>query len=254
NFPVSNIVYQGYFHDPRLKTSANHAAKFEAGTWGRKTGSGWFSYAEGAERPSPDFVPTGAPSPVCLAEDSDALRALADELRLNVKPEDGTLPILAAPVGEDATRTAIRLGMEARRLVCVDPLGDRSKRVTLMTAPGAHPRCLDSVAAGIVAGGRVATAIKDSPGFVGQRIAAMVANLGCYMAEIGLAAPEDIDLAMTLGLNYPQGPLALVETIGAERTHTVLASAQTLTGEDRYRPTLWLSRRAALGLPIHTPN
>ena len=44
---------------------------------------------------------------------------------------------------------------------------------------------------------------------------AMVANLGCYRAEIGL---------------------------------------QDISGEDRYRPTLWLKRRAALGLPIHTPS
>ena len=44
---------------------------------------------------------------------------------------------------------------------------------------------------------------------------AMVANLGCYMAEIGL---------------------------------------QDIAGEDGHRPTLWLKRRAALGLPIHTPS
>ena len=56
--------------------------------------------------------------------------------------------------------------------------------------------------------------IKDSPGFIGQRITAMIANLGCYMAEIGLASPADIDKAMKLGLNYPKGPLELAETLG----------------------------------------
>ena len=34
---------------------------------------------------------------------------------------------------------------------------------------------------------------------IGQRIAAMVANLGCEMAQIGVASPGDIDKAMTMG-------------------------------------------------------
>ena len=52
---------------------------------------------------------------------------------------------------------------------------------------------------------RKVTAIKDS-GFISQRIRAMIGNLGCEMANIQLASPEDIDLAMRLGLNYPMGP------------------------------------------------
>jgi 3-hydroxybutyryl-CoA dehydrogenase len=82
----------------------------------------------------------------------------------------------------------------------------------------------------------------------------MVANLGCYMAEIALATPADIDLAMKLGLNYPLGPLELVEDMGAEETRRILSQLQAITGDDRYRPTPWLTRRARLGLPIHTPG
>ena len=96
------------------------------------------------------------------------------------------------------------------------------------------------------------TAIKDSPGFIAQRMTAMVANLGCYMAEIGLATPADIDLAMKLGLNYPHGPLELAEGLGTKRCLAILERLQAITGEDRYRPTAWLKRRAVLGLPIHT--
>ena len=80
----------------------------------------------------------------------------------------------------------------------------------------------------------------------------MVANLGCEMAQIGIAEPENIDLAMRLGLNYPAGPLELAEQLGLSDTMTVLEHLQAITGEDRYRPSLWLKRRAALDLPIHT--
>ncbi|MEP4560236.1 MAG: 3-hydroxyacyl-CoA dehydrogenase family protein, partial [Nitratireductor sp.] len=96
---------------------------------------------------------------------------------------------------------------------------------------------------------RAVTAIADSSGFIGQRIAAMVANLGCEMAQTGLASPPDIDLAMRLGLNYPKGPLELADAIGPDVVYRILAQAQALTGDDRYRPSQWLRRRATLGLP-----
>ena len=123
-----------------------------------------------------------------------------------------------------------------------------------MTAPGADPAMRDAVAALIAASGRAVTAINDSPGFIAQRMRAMIANLGCEMAQIGIAAPDQIDLAMRLGLNYPQGPLELAEHMGLEDTLAILERAQAITGDDRYRPSLWLKRRAGLGLSIHTPD
>ena len=257
NYPVSMIIYDGYLQEPRLKTAPNHKAMFDAGLLGRKTGWGWYRYESGkaVDVPSPDHDPGAAkPSAVTLTNEDEALIAFCRDCALEVGPDDGTCPILAAPVGQDATATALDFERDHRRLVCVDLVGDTSQRVTLMTTPGADPKITDSVAAAILASGRKVTAIKDSPGFVGQRIAAMVANLGCYMAEIGLASPEDIDTAMRLGLNYPHGPLELVEAIGKAECLAILDGLQGITGEDRYRPTQWLSRREALGLPIHSPS
>lgn len=175
------------------------------------------------------------------------------EVGLEIGDDDGSCPLLFAPVGPDATHTAVVTGADPRRLVCVDLIGDPATRVTIMTAPGADPGVRDAVAAAIAASGRSVTAIKDSPGFVGPRIVAMVANLGCYMAEIGLAEPGDIDTAMKLGLNYPHGLLEFVDEIGAGAVLDILDGLQDLTGEDRYRPTLWLRRRAVLGPPARTP-
>ena len=74
------------------------------------------------------------------------------------------------------------------------------------------------------------------------------------MAEVSLATPADIDLALKLGLNYPLGPLELAADLGPKRCLQILERLQAITGEDRYRPTMWLRRRAALNLPIHQPN
>ena len=60
--------------------------------------------------------------------------------------------------------------------------------------------------------------IRDSPGFIAQRMRAMIANLGAEMAQIGIAEPTEIDIAMRLGLNYPLGPLELAEQLAAQRT------------------------------------
>ena len=257
NFPVSLIVYDGYMQDPRLRTAPNHKAMADAGLWGRKAGAGWYRYDKGQplQRLSPDFAPeTEAARAVVLAEPNAALEAYCAEIGLGIIADGGQAPILAAPIGDDATQTALRTRVDPKRLVCLDLSGDVSTRVTLMTAPGADPAHRESVAAAIVGAGRKATLIADSPGFVAQRMAAMVANLGCYMAEIDLATPADIDTAMRLGLNYPLGPLELAEDLGAKTCLAIMERLQAITGEDRYRPSLWLKRRAALGLPIHTPN
>lgn len=285
NYPVSQIVWEGYQQDPRLATRPNHKAMFDAGLLGRKTGQGWYAYEGG--KPvgvaSPDHETDAAPATrVAIArfdaafdalveqlgvdvetresayaggQDPDKLLAeLAAELGLEVGEDDGSCPILAAPFGKDATHTASDAGMDHRRLVCIDVSGDTSKRLTIMTAPGADPAMRDAVAAAIVASGRKVTAIKDSPGFVAQRITAMVANLGAYMAEIGLASPEDIDTAMKLGLNYPLGPLEFADEMGPAHCLDILEQLHALAGEDRYRPTMWLRRRAVLGLPMRTPS
>jgi 3-hydroxybutyryl-CoA dehydrogenase len=258
NFPASMIIYNGYIQDPRIKTSPLHEAIYNSGRWGRKTSAGWYDYKDGqmVDPPSPDHETGAAPAPhVSLAELDDALADFCMGLGIIVRDEDdGSAPILAAPVGDDATHTALMNDADYRRLVCIDLSCDTSKRVTIMTAPGADPAARDAVAASIAAAGRKVTAIKDSPGFVAQRMCAMIANLGCYMAEVNLATPSDIDLAMKLGLNYPLGPLELAEDMTTENTLEILERLQELTGEDRYRPTLWLRRRALLELPIHTPS
>jgi 3-hydroxybutyryl-CoA dehydrogenase len=84
-----------------------------------------------------------------------------------------------------------------------------------------------------------------------ERMLAMVANLGCELAQIGIGTPKDIDLAMKLAQNYPRGPLEWAEHLGPKTVFGILTAIQAITGSDRYRPSLWLRRRALLGRPIH---
>ncbi|HCN72554.1 MAG TPA: 3-hydroxyacyl-CoA dehydrogenase, partial [Pusillimonas sp.] len=49
------------------------------------------------------------------------------------------------------------------------------------------------------------TVINDSAGFIGQRVVATIVNVACDIAQQTIATPEDIDLAVSLGLRYPKG-------------------------------------------------
>jgi 3-hydroxybutyryl-CoA dehydrogenase len=258
NYPVTKIIYEGYMEDPRLRTSPLHEAMFNAGLFGRKTGQGYYRYDDKGhmiDPPSPDYQCNGVSAGhVVLGVSDKQLEQFCADVGIEIASEDdGSMPVLVSLLGEDCTHFASRTDTDPGRLVAVDLTCDTSTRVTLMTAPGARAAAQDVVASTIIRSGRKVTAVKDSPGFVSQRMVAMVANLGCYMAEIGLAKPDEIDLAMRLGLNFPQGPLQMAEDFGLAEMTTVLEQLQAITGDDRYRPTLWLKRRGALGLDIRTP-
>ncbi len=253
NFPASTFIWQGYMNDPRLKTTAQHQLMFNAGRFGRKTGQGFHRYgADAAPADAAALADDGrSVLEVAIPEDTPALAALAHK-GLAARPDDSACPILVAPVGEDAATYAVRNGLDGRRVVAIDLYGLPRNFVTLMTPPGGQ--YADRVAAWLNARGVETAIVKDSPGFVAPRILAMIANLGCEMAQIGVGAPSDVDLAMRLGLNYPLGPLELAERVTPPVLLRTLENLQAITGSDRYRPSLWLRRRAHLGLPIHTPD
>ena len=58
---------------------------------------------------------------------------------------------------------------------------------------------------------------------------------------------------MTLGLGYPTGLLALGDALGTTRILEVLKNIERVTGDQRYRPSLWLQRRVQLGMSLLEP-
>ncbi|HEY4215722.1 MAG TPA: 3-hydroxyacyl-CoA dehydrogenase NAD-binding domain-containing protein [Gemmatimonadaceae bacterium] len=93
-------------------------------------------------------------------------------------------------------------------------------------------------------GATVREPIQDAA--VGQaifdRIMAMLINEAVDAVLMGVASPEDIDLAMTKGVNYPKGLLAWANEIGLSTVLARLDALQAEYGEDRYRPSPLLRR------------
>ena len=75
-----------------------------------------------------------------------------------------------------------------------------------------------------------------------ERILAMLVNEAADAVLMRVASPEDIDLAMTKGVNYPKGLLAWANELGLPRVLGWLERLHEEYGEDRYRPSALLRR------------
>jgi 3-hydroxybutyryl-CoA dehydrogenase len=247
NYAATSYIYEGYQHDPRLKTTTLHQLMSNAGLFGRKTGRGFFDYSDGA-----GFLPSPAAPNQAVAL---CPRIVEPSERWDpiTKTEDfvaGDDVSLIAPIGEDCATACVRLNLDPVKTVAVDLTMAAKGHLTVMAAIGGSAAA--TKAADWLRGrGFTVEFIQDSPGFVLQRILAMVANLGCELAQIGVATPADVDLAMKLAQNYPMGPLEWADWLGVAKVHEIMMQLQAITGSDRYRPSLWLRRRAQLGLSAH---
>jgi len=98
--------------------------------------------------------------------------------------------------------------------------------------------------------GKAVSVIRDSGGFVTQRVLANIVNIACDICQQAICSPQDLETAVTLGLGYPMGPLAMGDLYGPTEILEVLFNVQTVYGDPRYRPSPWLRRRGAIGLSL----
>jgi 3-hydroxybutyryl-CoA dehydrogenase len=145
-------------------------------------------------------------------------------------------------------------GLDPKRTVAVDTLFPMVKRRTIMGTPLTDAAVKEAAHGLLASDGVPVTVCRDSPGFIAQRIVAMIVNIGCSIAQSRTAQPADIDKAVTLGLNYPNGPLKFGDVVGVERIHRVLANMNSIYADPRYRPNIWMRRRAQLGVSLLTPE
>ncbi len=141
NYAVTESVFTAFYFDPRFKPSFTQKRHSEAGFYGRKSGRGFYSYAEGAELPKPN-------------EDKELGQKILD------------------------------------------------------------------------------------------RILAMLINEAYDALFLNVASRQDIDLAMTKGVNYPKGLLAWSEEIGVKNVLNTLQQLFEEYGEDRYRPNVLMKKIA----------
>ncbi|MCI4358195.1 MAG: 3-hydroxyacyl-CoA dehydrogenase family protein [Thermoplasmata archaeon] len=89
--------------------------------------------------------------------------------------------------------------------------------------------------------------VKESPGFLVNRILLPVLNEACSALQEGLAPARDIDLAMKTGAGLPMGPFELADLIGLDLALEVSSTLVRETGDPKYRPPPLLRRLVDAG-------
>jgi 3-hydroxybutyryl-CoA dehydrogenase len=89
--------------------------------------------------------------------------------------------------------------------------------------------------------------VKESPGFVVNRVLVPMINEAAMIYEEGVSSAEDIDKAMKLGANHPIGPLALADMIGIDVCLAIMETLQRDFSSDKYKPAQILVRMVEEG-------
>lgn len=251
NESVTHSVWQSFFQDVRFTPSLAQRRLVESGRLGRKTGHGWYDYADDGERPEPHTAEKEQAPAYVVAEGglgpAAELLPLIREAGIQVREEDedhGTRLLL--PSGGQLVLADGQTSVEFRDVVYFDLALDyrRATRIALSASQDTSPQTLREATGLFQALGKDVSLIGDVPGMIVARTVARIVDLAHDAVAKGVATEEDIDTAMCLGVNYPLGPFEWSRRLGRGWAYDVLDDLHLRDPSGRYAPSLALYRHA----------
>ncbi len=263
NFAVTKSVWRGFFHDQRFQPSLLQQDLVDAGRLGRKSGRGFHDYREGAAPLAPNSEPAQpAPAKITLCGGSTATDALAARLAAagvacerqvatdgRIAEADGAA--LYVTDGRSATRRAVESGNVDTVLIDLALDYATAGRIAVATAAQCRPAAISSAIGLLQAAGMAVSRFGDVPGLAVMRTVAMLANEAADAVNQGVCSAAAADSAMSLGVNYPRGPLVWADGIGLPAVRDVLANLGAAYGEDRYRISPLLHQKVFAARKFH---
>lgn len=112
----------------------------------------------------------------------------------------------------------------------------RMKLVEIIAGPRTAPAALESARETVTRWGKTAVTAPDSPGFLVNRILDAIKREALDLLDQGVP-PDQVDTAVRLGLNFPMGPLELMDLIGLDTTLACMVSqARAMGRSDQFSP------------------
>ena len=122
------------------------------------------------------------------------------------------------------------------------------KVVEVVKGPHTSPETVDTVYEFTKAIGKDPVLVqKEIYGFIVNRIFSALTREACYLVDLGIASPEDIDKAVKGGLGHPMGPLELLDLTGIDLEYNVYMEKFRMTQDMADRPAACLTERYARG-------
>jgi 3-hydroxybutyryl-CoA dehydrogenase len=257
NESVTRSVWASFGNDPRFAPSLAQRSLVEAGWLGRKSGRGCYDYADGAIPPVPASAPPRPGPAFVISHDDAELGQLLARSGVSVEQTGdeaqqaghGLVELPGGPLlARSAGVTASALAKAASRpVIVVDRTLDDATATAIAVAPsaGCPADALDMAVGLLQAAGLTVFVIDDVPGLIVTRTVAMLANLAADAVAGRVASAADVDTAMRLGVNYPQGPLAWAGRWGLPSVLATLDELENWYRDGHYRPSPLLRRAAA---------
>ncbi|MDR3368207.1 3-hydroxyacyl-CoA dehydrogenase [Rhodoferax sp.] len=253
NFSVTQSVFEANFYDKRFVPSLVQRELVDGGLLGRKSGRGFYDYANGVTTPELEKVaPVQLPTTQLLrvhgqgpvADRWAAALKQAEQVFLRVPNSDWVgLGVEGAQLRLTDGRTATELGVE---VAVFDLPLNMTSGATLAWAPSLHASA--SWASGapqwLAALGFKPQRLADAPGLVVARTIAMLINEAADAVQQGVCTPDGANAAMKLGVNYPAGPFEWLAGWNTNAVVRLLDALDLRYRGERYRVSPWLRQRS----------
>lgn len=239
NASVTRTVWTAFNYDPRFNPSRIQDELVAAGRYGRKSGRGFYDYTESATRPPAAIATPGTPPTTAELRGSCAqLEAILERANVQVTRTPSADAHVVLP---DASIIRVTRGLTAQQeskdagtdVALIDRAVDPTTATGLATS--GTPEAIGATASLLSAAGIAVHPIADVPGLVVARTLSLIASEAHETALHGIATPDDIDLAMQLGTNYPVGPFEWTRRWGRAEVLAILDALAEFYREPRYR-------------------